>query len=48
MVRCSSKNAQQKAMCLEETGPSAQNLLTIPSSIVDMIEGRPINHSRQE
>ena len=42
MVRCDSKNAHQKDMCLEELGLSAQNLLPIPSSIIDMIEGRPI------
>lgn len=42
IVRCDSKNAHQKDMCLEELRLSAQNFLPIPSSIIDMIEGRPI------
>ena len=37
VVDCRSKNEQQKDMCLEEIGLCAQNMLTILSSIVNMI-----------
>ena len=41
MIRCGSKNGHHKSMCLANIGLNAQNLLTIPGSIVNII-GRPI------
>ena len=37
MVRCGSKNGDQKDMCLEEIGLCAQKLFTILGSIVNII-----------
>ena len=39
MVRCGSKSGHQKDdMCLQQIGPRVDNKLTVPSSMVKMIE----------
>ena len=39
VVRCSSKNGDQKDMCLKEIGLHAQNMITILGSIVNISGG---------
>ena len=44
VVRCVSKNGQQKERCVNEIGLHAQNMLIILGLIVNMIKGDPYNH----
>ena len=43
MVRCGSKGGYQKDICLEDSGPCAQNMIIILGSVINVIgERRPI------
>ena len=44
MVRCETKNVNQKDMCSKEIGLRAQDMLTILGSILNMIEADPYDH----
>ena len=44
MVRSGAKNKHQKGVCFKEIGLCAQNMISIPGSIVNIIGGGPSDH----
>ena len=44
VVKCGSKNRQQKDKCLKQIGLRAHNLVTILSSVVNIVGGNLYDH----